>query len=84
MTKSRSQEQSQKAHEEQRRCREWLLRYMKGNQPKFLTKAELRGAAIRELKTSKNSFDSAWIDAIEEAGRQDWYEPLRQRMRTKS
>jgi hypothetical protein len=57
---------------------------MKGNQPKFLTKAELRGAAIRELKTSKNSFDSAWIDAIEEAGRQDWYEPLRQRMRTKS
>ena len=84
MTKSRNQELSQKAHEEQRRCRDWLLRFMKNNQPKFLTKAELRGAAIRELNISKNSFDSAWIDAIEEAGRQDWYEPLRQPMHTKS
>jgi hypothetical protein len=57
---------------------------MKGNQPKFLTKAELRNAAIRELNVSKNWFDFAWIDAIEEAGRQDWYEPLRSRMRIKS
>jgi hypothetical protein len=57
---------------------------MKGNQPKFLTKAELRNAAIRELNVSKNSLDFAWIDAIEEAGRQDWYEPLRRRMRIKS
>jgi hypothetical protein len=55
---SRNQELSQKAHEEQRRCRDWLLRFMKNNQPKFLTKAELRGAAIRELNISKNSFDS--------------------------
>ena len=84
MTKNRSQEISQKAYEEQRQCREWLLQFMKTNQPKFLTKAELRGAAMRELNRSKNSFDSAWIDAIEEAGRQDWYQPLRQRMRTKS
>jgi hypothetical protein len=63
---------------ERHRCRDWLLRFMKGNQPKFLTKAELRNAAIRELNVSKNSFDFAWIDAIEEAGRQDCYEPLRQ------
>ena len=27
------------------------------------------------------ALDSAWIDAIEEAGRQDWYEPLRRRSR---
>jgi len=73
-----------KAHEEQRRCRDWLLRLIKDNQPKFLTKAELRGVAMRELNVSKNSFDFGWIDAIEEAGRQDWYEPLRRRMRTKS
>jgi hypothetical protein len=79
MTKNRTQETSHKAHEEQRRCRDWLLQFMKGNQPKFLTKAELREAAIRELNVSKNSFDFAWIDAIEEAGRQDWYEPLHQR-----
>ena len=57
---------------------------MKNNQPKLLTKAELRAAAMRELNVSKNSFDFAWIDAIEETGRQDWYEPLRRRMRTKS
>jgi hypothetical protein len=57
---------------------------MKNNQLKFLTKAELRAAAMRELNVSKNSFDFAWIDAIEETGRQDWYEPLRRRMRTKS
>jgi hypothetical protein len=57
---------------------------MKDNQPKFLTKTELRAAAMRELNVSKNSFDFAWIDAIEEAGRPDWYEPLRQRIRTKS
>jgi hypothetical protein len=82
--KSRQQKLSQKADEERHRCRDWLLRFIKDNQPKFLTKAELRNAAIRELNVSKNSFDFAWIDAIEEAGRQDWYEPLRQRMRTKS
>jgi hypothetical protein len=50
---------------------------MKNKHPKFLTKAELRGTAMRELKVSKNSFEFAWIDAIEETGRQDWYEPLR-------
>jgi hypothetical protein len=84
MAKNHSQEISHKAHEDQRRCRDWLLRFMRDNQPKFLTKAELREAAIREFKVSKNSFDSAWIDAIEETGRQDWYEPLRRRVRTKS
>ena len=57
---------------------------MRGDHPKFLTKAELRDAAMRELKVSKNSFDFAWISAIEETGRADWYEPLRRRYRTKS
>ena len=57
---------------------------MQGNQPKFLTKAELREAAIRELKVSKNSFDFGWISAIEETGRHDWYEPLRRRFHTKT
>ena len=84
MTKTRSQELSEKAQEEQRRCRDWLLKYMRGNQPKFLTKAELRDAAMRELKVSKNSFDFAWILAIEDTGRHDWYEPSRRQFRTKS
>jgi hypothetical protein len=44
---------------------------MKGNRPKFLTKAELREVAIRELRVSKMSFDLAWKWAIEDAGRHD-------------
>jgi hypothetical protein len=52
---------------------------MQNNQPKFLTKAELRDVAMRELKVSKNSFDAAWVIAIEDAGRHDWYEPLSKR-----
>jgi hypothetical protein len=30
---------------------------MESDQPKFLTKDELRSAAMRELKVSKNAFD---------------------------
>jgi putative SOS response-associated peptidase YedK len=41
--------------------------------PRDLMRAELRATAMRELKVSKNSFDFAWIDAIEEAGRHDWW-----------
>jgi hypothetical protein len=41
---------------------------MQNNQPKFLTKNEVRAAAMRDLKVSKNSFDFAWIDAIERTG----------------
>jgi hypothetical protein len=29
---------------ERRRCRDWLLRFMQGNHPTFLTKAELQTA----------------------------------------
>jgi len=36
------------------------------------------------LDVSKNSFDFAWIDAIELTGRHDWYEPLRRRAGTKN
>jgi hypothetical protein len=57
---------------------------MPGNKPKFLSKAELREAAMCELKVSKNSFDFGWMSAIEDTGRYDWYEPLRRRYRTNS
>ena len=79
MTKSRSQELHERAADEHHRCRQWLLPFMQNNQPKFLTKEELRQAAMRELHISKNSFDHAWIDAIETTGRHDWYEPMRHR-----
>jgi hypothetical protein len=82
--KNRQQQLSEKAHEEQRRCRDWLLKFMQADKPKFLTKDELRAAAMRELNVSKNSFDFAWIDAIETTGRHDWYEPLRRRSRTRN
>ena len=84
MPKSWREELSEKADEERRRCRDWLLPFMQNNQPKLLTKAELRDAAMAEPKVSENSFDFAWIDAIERAGRDDWYEPLRRRFRVKS
>ena len=77
MTKSRHQELFEKAAEELQRCGDWLLPFLRENQPKFLTKAELRDAALRELKVSNNSFDFALIEAIEQTGRHDWYEPLR-------
>ncbi len=85
MTKTKSQELSEKFTEQWQRCRDWLLPYMQNNQPKFLTKDELRSAAMRELKVSKNAFDLGWLAAIEDTGRHDWYEPLRpSRLRTKS
>jgi hypothetical protein len=57
---------------------------MQNNQPKFLTKEELRSAAMRELNVSKLSFDMGWIMAIDDTGRHDWYEPLRRRLRIRS
>jgi hypothetical protein len=57
---------------------------MKDNQPRFATKDELRATAMSELRVSKNSFDFGWIDAIETAGRQDWYEPLPRRRTAKN
>jgi hypothetical protein len=84
VVKSRSQQLYEKAEEERQRCYHWLLPFLRENQPKFLTKAELREAAVRELKVSKNSFDFAWIETIEQTGRYDWYEPLRRRLRIES
>jgi hypothetical protein len=83
MLKGRKKELWDKAEAERQRCRQWLLDYIRPGQPKRVTKAALREAAIRELKVSKNSFDAAWIGAIEETARHDWYEPLRRQQRTR-
>ena len=79
MMGGRKEELSAKADKERKLCRDWLLKFMEGSQPKFMTKDELRAVAVQELSVSKNSFDFAWIDAIETTGRHDWYEPLRRR-----
>jgi hypothetical protein len=84
MTKTRSEEFSERFTDQWHRCRDWLLPFMQNNQPKFLTKDELCSAAMRELKVSKNAFNFGWMAAIEDSGRHDWYEPLRKRLRVKS
>lgn len=61
------------ADAERRRCASWLVERMRDGKPKVLTKAQYRAQAIAELKISKNSFDAAWVWAIEETGRHDWY-----------
>jgi hypothetical protein len=81
---SRSEALAAQAADETARCTAWLLKFMQNDQPKFLTKAELCNAAMAELGISKNSFNFAWISAIEQTGRHDWYEPLRRRYRTKT
>lgn len=83
MLKGRKKELWDKADAERQRCRKWLLDYMRPGQPKRVTKAALRDAAMQELKISKNSFDSASIAAIEDTGRHDWYEPMRRQPRTR-
>jgi hypothetical protein len=84
MTKTRKQELSEKFTEQRQRCRDWLMPLMQNNQLKFLTKNELRSAAMRELNVSKNAFDFGWMAAIEDTERHDWYEPLRRRFLIKS
>jgi len=79
--KTRAQGASDKAAEGRKRCSDWLVAFMLDDQPRFLTKAELRTAAIERLAISRSSFDFAWVDAIERTGRNDWYEPLRTRIR---
>ena len=77
MTKTRSQEHSERFTEPWQRCRDWLLPFMQNDQPKFLTKDELRSVAMCELDVSKNAFNMGWTMTIEQTGQHDWYEPLR-------
>ena len=84
MTKTRQQELSEKFTEQWQRSRDWLVPFMQNNQPKFLTKDELRSAAMRELNVSKSAFDFGWMAAIEDTGRHHWDEPLRRRLHAKS
>jgi hypothetical protein len=65
---------------ERERLRNWLLPHMANGKPKAFTKDQYRQLATADLGTfSKAAFDDAWIAAIEDSGRQDWYEPLPRR-----
>jgi hypothetical protein len=64
------------------KCRDWLTPHMTDNKPKAFTKEEYRLMAMKELGVSKSAFDAGWIWAIEDMGRQDWYDPSPRRKRS--
>lgn len=73
-----------KATAERRRVADWLLPHMAAGKAKAFTKEQYRQLASADLGTfSKAAFNHAWIAAIEDSGRQDWYDP-RPRLRETS
>lgn len=69
---------------ERQRIRDWLLPHMKGGKSKAFTKDQYRLLAVTELGPfSKAAFDHAWVWAIEDTGRQDWYDPKPRRKETR-
>lgn len=76
MTHPARQALMDKAIAERLRIRDWLLLHMSNGKPKAFTKEQYRQMAAADLDAfSKASFDHAWISAIEDSGRQDWYDP---------
>ena len=68
---------------ERDRLRNWLLPHMARGSPKAFTKEQYRQLASADLGAfSKAAFDHAWIAAIEDSGRQDWYDPKPRRKET--
>jgi len=64
-----------KAIADRMRCRDWLFPHMIDGRPKAFTKAQYQQMAMAQLGVSKAVFNDAWIGAIEDAGRHDWYDP---------
>ena len=74
----------EKAIAERKRITDWLRPHMAGGREKAFTKEQYRQLAAAELgPISKAAFDFAWISAIENTGRQDWYDPKPRRKETK-
>jgi hypothetical protein len=69
---------------ERRRVADWLLPHMAEDKAKAFTKEQYRQLALADLGPfSKAAFDHAWISAIEESRRQDWYMPKPRRKETR-
>lgn len=64
------------AREDREKCRDWLIPHMRDGKPKLHTKDEYRALARQEFKFATAAFNDAWIWAIEDTGRQDWYEAM--------
>lgn len=72
-----------RALRDRKRCRDWLMPHMALGGIKAFTKEQYRQLAVFELgPISKAAFNDAWIWAIEESGRQDWYDPKPKRNET--
>lgn len=63
-----------RAQEDRQRCRDWLIPHMSDGKPKVCTKDQYRELARQEFSFATAAFNEAWIWAIEDTGRQDWYE----------
>jgi hypothetical protein len=72
-----------KAKAERKQCEDWLTMLMKASPKRTRTKADLCAEAIARFRVSKNSFDYAWIAAIEKAENRSWYKSLQMVKRTK-
>jgi hypothetical protein len=78
---SRKDELSAKHQEETERIRAWLRPFMEDNKPKMATKEELWAVAKKKFGVSRSSFNGGWILAIFDTGREDWFEPMRKRLK---
>lgn len=73
-----------KAIEERRRVIDWLLPHTAEDKAKAFTKEQYRQLASADLGPfSKAAFDHAWISAIENSGRLDWYDSKPRRKETR-
>lgn len=80
MIKLRQESALSRALRDRKRCRDWLMPHMALGKEKAFTKEQYRQLAEFELGLiSKAAFDDAWIWAIEDSGRQDWYLPKTRR-----
>ena len=80
MTHNRRLALMDQAIAERERLRDWLLPHMANGKSKAFTKDQYRQLAAADLGAfSKAAFDYGWIAAIEDSGRQDWYDPLPRR-----
>ncbi|NKJ02411.1 hypothetical protein [Novosphingobium sp. SG707] len=63
-----------RARENREKCRDWLILHMSDGKPKLHTKDSYRDLARQQFSCSSAAFNDAWIWAVEDTGRQDWYE----------
>jgi len=75
MTQAKKERLFEQAEERRRTCSDWLKTPMIPGVLKPATKDELFRWARDNLGASRSAFDKGWIWAIEDMGRQDWYEP---------